>query len=83
MKEDVESQLKELILDFDSDIDNRYILYDSLIPVKKDKYWGFVNLSGKEVIKMEYDDFSIIYPLTLLRMLIYLNQVFPQPSYVL
>ncbi len=59
-KEILPIEYKEIGIDIskftDNDIDNRYILYDSLIPVKKDKYWGFVNLSGKEVIKMEYDD---------------------------
>lgn len=39
-----------------NDLNNRYIIYDSLIPVKKDKLWGFVDLNGKVVIKLEYDD---------------------------
>lgn len=37
-----------------NDLDNKYIIYDSLIPVKKDGLWGFVNLKGNVIIKLEY-----------------------------
>ncbi len=39
-----------------NDLNNKYIIYDNLIPVKKNNLWGFVNLDGKVVIKLEYDD---------------------------
>lgn len=35
-------------------LNNAYIIYESLIPVKKDNKYGFVNLNGKVVIKLEY-----------------------------
>lgn len=41
-------------------INNEYIIYDSLIPVKKDNLWGFVNLKGKVVIKLEYTSLGYI-----------------------
>ena len=37
-------------------IDNNYIIYNNLIPVKKDKSYGFINLTGKLVIGMSYDE---------------------------
>ena len=35
-------------------ITNEYIIYDYLIPVKKDNLWGFVNLNGQTVINTRY-----------------------------
>lgn len=35
---------------------NQYIIYDNLIPVKKDNLYGFVNLNGKVVIAPEFTD---------------------------
>lgn len=43
-----------------NNLNNEYIIYDNLIPVKKDKLWGFVNLKGKVVIKLEYTDLGYI-----------------------
>ncbi len=41
-------------------LNNEYIIYDSLIPVKKDNLWGFVNLKGKVVVKLEYTGLGYI-----------------------
>lgn len=38
-----------------NDLDNEYILFDSLIPVESNNVWGFVNLNGKIVIKLAYN----------------------------
>ena len=38
----------------DNNLDNKYIIYDNLIPVKKNGLWGFANLKGNIVIKLEY-----------------------------
>ncbi len=35
-------------------IENKYLIYNELIPVCKDDLWGFVNLSGNVVIKIGY-----------------------------
>lgn len=37
-----------------NDLNSEYVLYDSLIPVKKGEVWGLVNLKGNVVIKIEY-----------------------------
>ena len=39
-----------------NDLNSKYIIYDNLIPVKKDDLWGFVNLNGQVIINMEYTD---------------------------
>lgn len=36
-------------------VKNKYVLYDDLIPVKRDGKWGFFNLSGQNIISIEYD----------------------------
>lgn len=36
-------------------VKNKYILYDNLIPVKKDGKWGCFSISGENVISVEYD----------------------------
>lgn len=41
-------------------LNNEYIIYDNLIPVKKDNLWGLVNLNGKNVIKLEYTGLGCI-----------------------
>ncbi|MBR2785993.1 MAG: WG repeat-containing protein [Clostridia bacterium] len=38
----------------DNGLTNKYILYDTLIPVKKNNLWGFANLKGALVIKLQY-----------------------------
>lgn len=43
-----------------NNLSNEYIIYDSLIPVKKDNLWGFVNLKGKVVISLEYTGLGYI-----------------------
>ncbi|MBE5805838.1 MAG: hypothetical protein E7313_03895 [Clostridiales bacterium] len=43
-----------------SNIKNSYILYDSLIPVKKNNLYGFVNLKGNIVIKLEYSNIGCV-----------------------
>ena len=37
-----------------NDIDNRYILYDKCIPVKKDNKWGLLDLNGNVILPIEY-----------------------------
>lgn len=45
--------------DFSSDnISNKYLLYDNLIPVCKNKKWGAFDKSGNIVIPIEYDSFG-------------------------
>ncbi len=39
---------------------NNYIIYDNLIPVKKDGLYGFVNLNGKVIITPEYTDLGYV-----------------------
>lgn len=39
---------------------NEYIVFDNLIPVKKDGLFGFVNLNGKVVITPEYTDIGYV-----------------------
>ena len=39
----------------DNDIKNKYILAGNLIPVRKDKYWGFFDKTGKQVKDFMYD----------------------------
>ena len=39
----------------DNGLSSEYVLYNSLIPVKKGSLWGFINLKGSLVIKMEYE----------------------------
>ena len=36
------------------------IRYENYIPVKKDNKWGFINLSGKVVINLQYDDLGCV-----------------------
>lgn len=38
-----------------NDLNSEYIVLDKYIPVKKNNLWGFVDLTGKEVIKPSYD----------------------------
>ena len=46
---------------FKSDnIENKYLLLDNLIPVRKDKRWGLFNVKGEEVIPCEYDGLGCI-----------------------
>lgn len=35
-------------------LDNRFLVYDNLIPVKKNNLWGFVDKSGNVAIPIEY-----------------------------
>lgn len=43
-----------------NDLNSEYIIYDRYIPVKKDNLWGFINLTGKVVIKLEYTDIGCV-----------------------
>ncbi|MBR4261695.1 MAG: WG repeat-containing protein [Clostridia bacterium] len=44
----------------DNALTSRYIFYNNLIPVKKDGLWGFVNLNGSTIIKIEYSNVGCI-----------------------
>lgn len=39
-----------------NDLNSEYVLYNSLIPLKKGGFWGFANLKGGIVVKLEYSD---------------------------
>lgn len=36
-------------------IENKYLLFENLIPVSKNGKWGFFNIKGQEVLPTEYD----------------------------
>lgn len=38
-----------------NNIKNKYLLMDSLIPIRKDKYWGIFDKTGKQLLDFEYD----------------------------
>ena len=43
-----------------NNLNSEFIIYDRYIPVKKDNVWGFINLTGKVVIKLEYSDIGCV-----------------------
>lgn len=43
-----------------NNLNSEYIIYDRYIPVKKDNLWGFINLTGKVVIKLEFTDIGCV-----------------------
>ncbi len=43
-----------------NNIKNKYILADNLIPVRKDKYWGFYDKSGNQLTEYKYDSLGYI-----------------------
>ena len=43
-----------------NNLNSEFIIYDRYMPVKKDGLWGFINLTGKVVIKLEYNDIGCI-----------------------
>lgn len=43
-----------------NDLTSEFLLYDSIIPVKKDNLWGFVNLKGKIVANFEYSTIGCV-----------------------
>ena len=43
-----------------NDIRNKYILLNSLIPVKRNGLWGLVNTNGQTVVDFKYDGFGYI-----------------------
>lgn len=38
------------------DVENRYIMYNELIPVQKDGKWGIFNINGENVAPIEYEE---------------------------
>ena len=44
----------------ENDIRSKYILANSLIPVKKEKYWGFFDVNGNQVTDFKYDNIGYI-----------------------
>lgn len=42
----------------ENEIKSKYILADSLIPVRKDKYWGLYDKYGNQVVDYKYDSFG-------------------------
>lgn len=39
----------------DSNVTNRYILFDNCIPVKRNNLWGLLDINGNEILPLEYD----------------------------
>ena len=39
----------------DSNVTNKYVLYNSVIPVKKDNKWGLISTRGEYLTQLEYD----------------------------
>ena len=37
-------------------LESEYLIFDYLIPVKKDDLWGFVNMNGQTIIDLKYTD---------------------------
>lgn len=54
----------EIGLDLNSfsknNIKNKYILFDELIPVKKEELWGMYDIEGNQVLKCKYNNFGCI-----------------------
>ena len=44
----------------ENDIRSKYILADELIPVQKDRQWGFFDIKGKQVTDFKYDNLGYI-----------------------
>ena len=44
----------------DSNIKNKYLLFDNCIPVKKDEKWGIYNKGGKIILPIEYDSIGCV-----------------------
>lgn len=44
----------------DSNIKNKYLLYENCIPVKKDEKWGIYNKNGKLILPIEYDSIGCV-----------------------
>lgn len=42
----------------DSNVKNRYILYDNCIPVCRNNKWGLLDINGNEILPMEYQGFG-------------------------
>ena len=43
-----------------NDIKNKFILANNLIPVKKDKMWGFFDKTGRQVVDFKYESLGYI-----------------------
>lgn len=41
-------------------LNNEYVIYNALIPVRKGELWGFVNLKGKMIVKLEYSGLGCV-----------------------
>lgn len=39
----------------DSNITNKYILFDNCIPVKRNNLWGLLDINGNQILPIEYD----------------------------
>lgn len=42
----------------DSNVKNRYILYDNCIPVCRNNRWGLLDINGNQILPLEYDGFG-------------------------
>lgn len=40
---------------YDSNVTNKYLLYNNCIPVMRDKKWGLIDKNGTTILDMEYD----------------------------
>lgn len=41
-----------------NNLSNKYVLFDKLIPVKKDNLWGMYDIEGNQILNFEYDKFG-------------------------
>lgn len=39
----------------DSNVTNKYIIYDNCIPVKRNNLWGLIDINGNTILPIEYD----------------------------
>ena len=44
----------------ENEIRNRFVIADTLIPVKKNDLWGFVDVKGKQITEFKYDSIGYI-----------------------
>ena len=43
-----------------NNVKNNYLLVDNLIPIRREKYWGFFNKNGTQVVEFKYDSIGYI-----------------------
>ena len=63
-KKVLETEYEEIGIDIskfkENEIKNKFIIADTLIPVRKDDLWGFVDTKGKQVTDFKYDSIGYV-----------------------